>query len=109
MAVQHFEETVVYPSVRVITGPETISKILLGEDIADMFGCIVNFEVGEKIDAFNELSVFKHAENEYMLVGHDSHIERYAVDRNVVYQVPADLHSAIKLLDKDEAYYVFVD
>lgn len=105
MAVQYFEETVVYPSVHAVVDGLTISKILLGEDIAEAFGCVVDFKVGERLDAYNGLSVFKRSEDDYVLIGRDAHIERMVLNEDEVCCIPADLHQALKLLAREHAYH----
>ena len=107
MAVQYFEETIVTPYVVAYTDERVISKILLGEDIADMFGCVVNFEVGEHIDAFNDLRVFKKDEEEYILTGTSSHLER-VFNEEEVFCIPEDLHAAIKILNSEVANYKII-
>lgn len=70
MAVQNYTAPKLYPYVEFKGSPEDISVLLLGEDISDQFGCVVDFKVDERLLNFASAVIIKKDDSTYRIYGY---------------------------------------
>jgi hypothetical protein len=93
MAVQHYTVAKIYPYVDFAASVEEVSALILGVDVFDALGCIMEFEVGDSMESFFGAKLVKKSETTYRAMGYSDRIVQC-----IGGQLPEDLANTLECM-----------